>query len=295
VFVEKFIVNPRHVEIQVLGDKHGHVIYLGERECSIQRRNQKVIEEAPSPLLDPATRKAMGEQAVALARAVGYDSAGTVEFVAGQDRSFYFLEMNTRLQVEHPVTEMVTGVDLVAEQIRVAAGQRLSLKQSDVSVNGHAIECRLYAESPSRGFVPTTGKVLALHWPAGTGVRVDSGIVEGSEVTSAFDPMLAKLIVHGNSRQEAIAAMASALRSTVLLGCETNAAFLARLMHHETFKAGAAHTGFLDATPDLAAEPVPDAATVRAVLAAAALAMPPVKNAADAVPSMHAAIGEWRN
>ena len=171
VFIEKFIVNPRHVEIQVLGDKHGNVIYLGERECSIQRRNQKVIEEAPSPLLDEATRKKMGEQAVALAKAVGYDSAGTVEFVAGQDRSFYFLEMNTRLQVEHPVTELVTGIDLVEQMIRVAAGEKLSLKQSDVKLNGWAVESRVYAEDPYRNFLPSTGRLTRYRPPAGDGHR----------------------------------------------------------------------------------------------------------------------------
>src|SRR6202171_5526999 len=196
VFIEKFIVNPRHIEIQVLGDKHGNVIYLGERECSIQRRNQKVIEEAPSPLLDEATRKKMGEQAVALGKAVDYDSAGTVEFVAGQDKSFYFLEMNTRLQVEHPVTEMITGIDLVEQMIRVATGEKLTIKQSDIKAQGWAIESRIYAEDPFRGFLPSTGRLVRYRPPAegrrgeGTG-RNDTGVYEGGEISLFYDPMIA--------------------------------------------------------------------------------------------------------
>src|SRR5947208_11850172 len=194
VFIEKFIVNPRHIEIQVLGDKHGNVIYLGERECSIQRRNQKVIEEAPSPLLDDTTRRQMGEQAVALARAVGYDSAGTVEFVAGQDKSFYFLEMNTRLQVEHPVTELVTGIDLVEQMIRVAAGEKLALRQQDVKLEGAAIETRIYAEDPMRNFLPSTGRLITYRPPAEgpkgeTTVRNDTGVYEGGEISIWYDPL----------------------------------------------------------------------------------------------------------
>src|SRR6187401_1830191 len=194
VFIEKFIVDPRHIEIQVLGDKHGNVIYLGERECSIQRRNQKVIEEAPSPLLDEATRKKMGEQAIALARAVGYDSAGTVEFVTAQDRSFYFLEMNTRLQVEHPVTELVTGIDLVEQMIRIAAGERLAIKQKDVITNGWAIESRIYAEDPFRNFLPSTGRLTTYRPPEekqakGVTVRNDTGVYEGAEISIWYDPM----------------------------------------------------------------------------------------------------------
>ena len=205
MFVEKFIVNPRHIEIQVLGDKHGHVIYLGERECSIQRRNQKVIEEAPSPLLDEATRRKMGEQAVALAKAVGYNSAGTVEFVAGQDRSFYFLEMNTRLQVEHPVTELITGVDLVEEMIRSAAGEPLRMTQDDVKLNGWAVESRVYAEDPSRGFLPSTGRLVRYRPPAegtfgGVTVRNDTGVFEGGEISIHYDPMIAKLVTHAPDR-----------------------------------------------------------------------------------------------
>src|SRR5271154_7162141 len=216
VFIEKFIVNPRHVEIQVLGDKHGNVIHLGERECSIQRRNQKVIEEAPSPLLDAETRKKMGEQAVALAKAVQYDSAGRVEFVAGQDRSFYFLEMNTRLQVEHPVTELITGVDLVEDMMRSAAGEPLTLKQADVKLTGWAVESRVYAEDPYRNFAPSIGRLVRYRPPAGSGhdgvtVRNDTGVYEGGEIPLYYDPMIAKLVTHADTRERAIDAQADAL------------------------------------------------------------------------------------
>src|SRR5215510_5463725 len=216
VFIEKFIENPRHIEIQVLGDSHGNIIHLGERECSIQRRHQKVIEEAPSPLLDDATRKAMGAQAVALAKAVGYDSAGTVEFVAGQDRSFYFLEMNTRLQVEHPVTEMITGIDLVEQMIRVAAGEKLSIKQSSIKPQGWAVESRVYAEDPYRNFLPSTGRLTRYRPPPegtrnGITVRNDTGAYEGGEISLFYDPMIAKLVTHAPTRDGAIKAQAGAL------------------------------------------------------------------------------------
>src|SRR6266446_4886313 len=209
VFIEKFITDPRHVEIQVLGDKYGNVIHLGERECSIQRRNQKVIEEAPSPLLDAKTRNLMGRQAVALAKSVGYDSAGTVEFVAAQDRSFYFLEMNTRLQVEHPVTEVVTGIDLVEQMIRVAAGERLAIEQKDVKIRGSAIESRIYAEDPYRNFLPSTGRLVKYRPPGegaadGVTVRNDTGVFEGGEISIYYDPMIAKLITHAPTREAAI-------------------------------------------------------------------------------------------
>src|SRR5436305_10753768 len=243
VFIEKFITDPRHVEIQVLGDKHGNVIHLGERECSIQRRNQKVVEEAPSPLLDAATRKAMGEQAVALAKAVGYDSAGTVEFVAGQDRSFYFLEMNTRLQVEHPVTELVTGIDLVEQMIRVAAGERLSLRQSEVTLSGWAVETRIYAEDPVRNFLPSIGRLVRYRPPAetnagGVTVRNDTGVYEGGEISLYYDPMIAKLITHARTRKEAIAAQADALDAFTIEGIRHNIPFLSALMQHERWQAG---------------------------------------------------------
>ena len=250
VFVEKFIVNPRHIEIQVLGDKHGNVIYLGERECSIQRRNQKVAEEAPSPLLDEATRRKMGEQAVALAQAVGYDSAGTVEFVAGQDKSFYFLEMNTRLQVEHPVTELVTGVDLVEQMIRVAAGEKLAIKQSDVKLNGWAVENRIYAEDPYRNFLPSTGRLTKYRPPAeasidGITVRNDTGVTEGGEISIYYDPMIAKLVTHAPTRAEAIAAQSKALDAFVVDGIRHNIPFLSALMAHPRWKSGKLSTGFI--------------------------------------------------
>jgi propionyl-CoA carboxylase alpha subunit len=250
VFIEKFIVDPRHIEIQVLGDKHGNVIYLGERECSIQRRNQKVIEEAPSPLLDEDTRQVMGEQAVALAKAVGYDSAGTVEFVAGQDRSFYFLEMNTRLQVEHPVTELVTGIDLVEQMIRVAAGETLSIKQSDVKLNGWAVESRVYAEDPYRNFLPSTGRLTRYRPPAehvtgGITVRNDTGVYEGAEISLFYDPMVAKLVTHAWSRGEAIDAQADALDAFVIDGIRHNIPFLAALMAHPRWRAGKLSTAFI--------------------------------------------------
>jgi propionyl-CoA carboxylase alpha chain len=250
VFIEKFIVNPRHIEIQVLGDKHGNVIYLGERECSIQRRNQKVIEEAPSPLLDDATRKAMGEQAVALAKAVNYDSAGTVEFVAGQDRSFFFLEMNTRLQVEHPVTELVTGVDLVEQMIRVAYGEKLKLKQSDVKLKGWAIESRIYAEDPYRNFLPSIGRLVKYRPPTeqisdGVTVRNDTGVYEGGEISIYYDPMIAKLCTHAPTRKEAIAAMGDALDGFYVEGIQHNIPFLAAIMGHARWQSGALSTGFI--------------------------------------------------
>ncbi len=250
VFVEKFIVNPRHIEIQVLGDKHGNVIYLGERECSIQRRNQKVIEEAPSPLLDEETRKKMGEQAVALAKAVNYDSAGTVEFVAGQDKSFYFLEMNTRLQVEHPVTELITGIDLVEQMIRVAAGEELAIKQSDVQLKGWAVESRIYAEDPTRNFLPSTGRLVKYRPPEegraeGITVRNDTGVFEGGEISIYYDPMIAKLVTHAGDRLTAIEAQARALDGFVIDGIRHNIPFLSSLMQHPRWRSGNISTAFI--------------------------------------------------
>jgi propionyl-CoA carboxylase alpha chain len=269
MFVEKFIVNPRHIEIQVLGDKHGNVIHLGERECSVQRRNQKVVEEAPSPLLDPETRAKMGAQAVALARAVGYDSAGTVEFVAGQDRSFYFLEMNTRLQVEHPVTEAITGLDLVEQMIRVAAGEKLAFGQADVKLEGHAIETRFYAEDPYRGFLPSTGRLSDYREPAaGNGVRVDTGVVEGSEISMFYDPMIAKLVTHAPTRAEAIEAQARALDAFAIDGIRHNIPFLGTLMAHPRWKSGALSTGFIaEEFPGGFVVPMPEGETARAIAA----------------------------
>jgi acetyl-CoA/propionyl-CoA carboxylase, biotin carboxylase, biotin carboxyl carrier protein len=294
LYVERYVENPRHIEVQVLGDAHGEVVHLFERECSVQRRFQKIIEESPSPALTGDERRRICEAAAGIARAAGYRNAGTVEFIYGAGE-FYFLEMNTRLQVEHPVTEMVTGIDLVREQLRIAAGEPLGYRQSDVRTEGHAIECRIYAESPAHGFVPTTGPVLALRLPHGEGVRVDSGISQGQRVTTAFDPMLAKVIVRGRDRAEACARAGEALSRLVLLGCETNTAFLARLIEHPAFAEGEIHTGFLDANPGIAAEPPPSPETVEKLLAVAALSLRPVRDAADAVPPLYAAMGGWRN
>ncbi len=247
VFIEKFVEEPRHIEIQVLGDSHGNVVYLNERDCSIQRRHQKVIEEAPSPFIDPATRKAMGEQAVALAKAVQYQSAGTVEFVVGKDKSFYFLEMNTRLQVEHPVTELITGLDLVEQMIRVAAGEKLAFKQEDVQLNGWAMECRINAEDPFRGFLPSTGRLVKFAPPeevAGQ-VRVDTGVYEGGEISMYYDSMIAKLIVHAATREQAIERMRDALNSFVIRGISSNIPFQAALMQHPRFQAGNFTTAFI--------------------------------------------------
>ncbi|MGY8638651.1 acetyl/propionyl/methylcrotonyl-CoA carboxylase subunit alpha [Bradyrhizobium sp. 14AA] len=276
VFVEKFIVDPRHIEIQVLGDKHGNVIYLGERECSIQRRNQKVIEEAPSPLLDEATRRKMGEQAVALAKAVNYDSAGTVEFVAGQDKSFYFLEMNTRLQVEHPVTELVTGVDLVEQMLRVAAGEKLAISQKDVALTGWAVESRLYAEDPFRNFLPSIGRLVKYRPPAevskdGITVRNDTGVQEGGEISIHYDPMIAKLVTHAPSRAAAIEAQATALDSFYVDGIRHNIPFLSALMHHPRWREGNLSTGFIaEEFPKGFAVRVPEGEVARRIAAVGA-------------------------
>ncbi|MEZ5529892.1 MAG: acetyl/propionyl/methylcrotonyl-CoA carboxylase subunit alpha [Porticoccaceae bacterium] len=245
VFIEKFIQEPRHIEIQVMADSHGNAIYLGERECSIQRRHQKVIEEAPSPFLTPEVRKAMGEQAVALARAVDYKSAGTVEFIADANMNFYFLEMNTRLQVEHPVTELVTGQDLVELMIRVAAGEKLPLAQDDVKLNGWAIETRVYAEDPFRNFMPSIGRLVRYSPPQGEGVRVDTGVYEGGEVSMFYDPMIAKLITYGKDRKEATARMVDALDGYYIRGVNHNISFLNALMMHPRFVEGRLTTNFI--------------------------------------------------
>ena len=255
VFIEKFVDEPRHIEIQVLGDAHGHVIYLNERECSIQRRHQKVIEEAPSPFISDETRAAMGAQAVALAKAVQYQSAGTVEFVVGKDQSFYFLEMNTRLQVEHPVTECITGLDLVEWMIRIAAGEKLSLQQSEVQRNGWAIECRINAEDPFRNFLPSIGRLVRFRPPAQTmfqanpeqlmGVRVDTGVMEGGEIPMFYDSMIAKLIVHGRDRADAISKMRNALNGFVIRGVSSNIPFQSALLAHPDFMSGEFNTGFI--------------------------------------------------
>ena len=250
VFVEKFVVQPRHIEIQVLADQHGNVIYLGERECSIQRRHQKVIEEAPSPFISPETRAAMGKQAVELARAVDYRSAGTVEFIVGADQDFYFLEMNTRLQVEHPVTEMVYGLDLVEWMIRIAAGEVLTITQNDVVANGWAVEARLYAEDPERGFLPSIGQLTRYREPVGAGVRVDSGVSEGGAISMYYDPMIAKLIAHAPTRAEAISRLHLALNHYEIDGIASNRQFLAAVLENKAFQDGVITTGFIDAEFD---------------------------------------------
>lgn len=278
VFIEKFVVDPRHIEIQVLADAHGNCIYLGERECSVQRRNQKVVEEAPSPFLDEATRKAMGEQAVALAKAVDYQSAGTVEFIVDKDRKFYFLEMNTRLQVEHPVTELITGIDLVEQMIRIAAGERLGLQQADVKLNGWAVESRLYAEDPYRNFLPSIGRLTRYRPPSEgpvgkTIIRNDTGVTEGSEISMFYDPMVAKLCTWAPTRLEAIDAMADALDAFVVDGIEHNIPFLAALMQHPRWREGRLSTGFIaEEFPD-GFKPVVPADEDRDVLACVALAV----------------------
>ena len=246
IFIEKYIQQPRHIEIQIMADGHGNVIYLGERECSIQRRHQKVIEEAPSPFLDEATRQKMGEQSCALARAVDYQSAGTVEFIADADMNFYFLEMNTRLQVEHPVTELVTGQDLVEMMIRVAAGEKLSLAQSDVTLTGWAMESRVYAEDPFRNFMPSIGRLSGYREPEGEGVRVDSGVYEGGEVSMHYDPMISKLITYGDNREAAIDLMVDALDAYYIRGVNHNISFLNALMVHPRFVAGELTTNFIE-------------------------------------------------
>ena len=248
IFIEKFVEEPRHIEIQVLADKHGNTIYLGERECSIQRRHQKVIEEAPSPFLDAATRAAMGEQAVALAEAVDYHSAGTVEFIVDKNKNFYFLEMNTRIQVEHPVTEMITDLDIVAWMIRIAAGENLTVAQKDVRLNGWSMEARVYAEDPLRNFLPSIGRLVRYQEPKDNGagkVRVDSGVIEGSEISMYYDPMIAKLVTHGDDRDAAIAEMQSALDSYYIRGINHNMAFLAAVFAHERFRDGRLTTNFI--------------------------------------------------
>ncbi|NML76485.1 acetyl/propionyl/methylcrotonyl-CoA carboxylase subunit alpha [Rhizobium sp. S-51] len=279
IFIEKFVTEPRHIEIQVLGDKHGNVLYLGERECSIQRRNQKVIEEAPSPFLDPATRKAMGEQAVALAKAVGYHSAGTVEFIVdGKQNKFYFLEMNTRLQVEHPVTELITGLDLVEQMIRVASGEKLSFGQDDVKLNGWAIESRLYAEDPYRNFLPSIGRLTRYHPPVegkqddGTIVRNDTGVYEGGEISMYYDPMIAKLCTWAPDRLTAIDAMSKALDNFQVEGIGHNLPFLSAVMQQERFRSGKITTAYIaEEFKDGFTGVAPDAASARKLAAIAAV------------------------
>ena len=246
VYLEKAIVNPRHIEMQVLADEHGNTVYLGERECSIQRRHQKVLEEAPSPVVDPDMRRRMGEVAVRVAKAASYANAGTIEFLVDQAKNFYFLEMNTRLQVEHPVTELVTGLDLVNLQIRIAAGEKLPFRQEDVVIRGHAIECRIYAEDADNNFFPSPGKIETLMTPAGPGIRLDSGVYAGWTVPIDYDPLLAKLIGYGEDRQQAIAKLARALPEYFVAGIKTNLGLFRRILADQDFQSGKIDTGYLD-------------------------------------------------
>jgi acetyl-CoA/propionyl-CoA carboxylase biotin carboxyl carrier protein len=294
LYVERYVERPRHIEVQVLGDAHGNVVHLFDRECSVQRRFQKIVEEAPSPALDQHERSRICEIATGIARAAGYRNAGTIEFIYGGGE-LYFLEMNTRLQVEHPVTEMVTGIDLVAEQLHVAAGEPLRFAQSELRIDGHAIEYRIYAESPARGFVPTTGRIVQMSLPKGPGVRVDCGVAQGQTVTAAFDPMLAKLIVHGRDREEARRRAYDALGALALLGCETNTAFLRRLTADRDFARAELHTAFLDEHPAISVEPPLNADLGLKLIAAAALSTRAARDAADAVPEIFNAMGAWRN
>ena len=244
-YIEKYIEQPRHIEFQIMADKYGNVVHLGERDCSIQRRHQKVLEESPCQVISDELRKKMGQTAVMAAKAVNYENAGTIEFLLDKDKNFYFMEMNTRIQVEHPVTEMVTGLDLIKEQIRVAAGEPLSVKQEDITISGHALECRINAENPSRNFMPCPGKITNIHLPGGNGVRLDTHIYSDYIVPPNYDSMLLKLIVHGKDRQEAIAKMRSALGELIIEGIETNVDFQYEIINHPAFQSGETDTGFI--------------------------------------------------
>ena len=295
IYAERYVESPRHIEVQILADTHGQVLQLGERDCSIQRRFQKLIEETPAPGLTPALRRAICECAVQIARAADYHNAGTVEFILASNGEFYFLEMNTRLQVEHPVTELVTGIDLVEQQLRVAAGEKLALRQESVVASGVAIECRLCAEDADDDFRPAVGELLLFRPAEGPGIRFDSGIAEGQKITTSFDPMLAKLIVHGSDREQAIDRAIQALEETVVLGCTTNASFLARVLDHPDFRAGRVETGFIPAHAEaLTATPL-CADERRIVLAAAALSNRDFRERLAAVPEPFASMGAWRN
>lgn len=245
IYIEKFVENPRHVEMQILADEHGNVIHLGERDCSVQRRNQKILEESPSKAIDDKIRKKMGEVAVKAAKEIGYTNAGTIEFLVDKNKNFYFMEMNTRIQVEHPVTEMVTGIDLVKEQIRIASGEKLQIEQKDIKVNGHSMECRINAENPDKKFMPCPGKITGLHLPGGNGIRVDTAIYADYTVPQTYDSMIAKVIVHGNDRQEAIAKMKSALGEFIVEGIDTNIDFLYKILKNENFISNNYDTSFI--------------------------------------------------
>lgn len=295
IYAERYVESPRHIEVQILADHHGNVVHLGERDCSIQRRFQKLIEETPAPNLPPETRNAICDQAVGIARAANYRNAGTVEFVLAPDGKFYFLEMNTRLQVEHPVTEMVTGIDLVEAQIRIASDGPLGFEQSEIRFEGASIECRLCAEDADQDFRPAVGDLLLVRPAEGDGIRFDGGIEEGQSVTSAFDPMLAKLIVHAPNRDAAIDLARSALRETIILGCTTNTAYLERILAQDDFRAGRVETGFIPAHAEALALPKVEGDERRAVLAAAALVNRDFIERVEAVPEPYASMGAWQN
>ena len=295
IYAEQYVEQARHVEVQILADHHGNVVHLGERECSIQRRFQKIIEESPAPVLSPELRERICATAVAVAEIAGYQNAGTVEFLLAPDGEFYFLEMNTRIQVEHPVTEMVTGLDLVEWQIRIAQGETLPWVQQQIEARGHAIEMRLYAEDPENDFIPATGNLLVYDLPHGEGVRVDDGYLEGMPVSSAFDPMLAKLIVHGKDRDQAMERARRALEETTVLGVTTNVDYLHRIVSHPDFRSGHVHTGFIPLhEADL--KPPPLTRSQRnLLLAAAALNSRELTDPELVVPEPYSSIGSWRN
>ena len=299
VYIEKAIINPRHIEMQILADEHGNTVWLGERECSIQRRHQKVLEEAPSPIVDPDLRRRMGEVAVRVAQAANYTNAGTIEFLVDQQKNFYFLEMNTRLQVEHPVTELVTGLDLVHLQIRIASGERLPFTQSDISIRGHAIECRIYAEDPDNNYFPSPGKIDVLLQPSGPGIRRDSGMYEGWNVPMDYDPLLAKLIGFGTDREQAIMRLQRALDEYFVAGIKTNISLFRRILGDSDFRAGKLDTGFLDrmiAKPDsgpAARSPEPSIAAIAAGMFAVLDPASPVAKH-EAPPSAHPASSNWK-
>ncbi len=295
VYVESLINRPRHIEVQILGDGNGNVIHLFERECSIQRRFQKIIEESPAPNLDPSIRDKMCEAAVTLSAAANYRGAGTVEFILAPNNSFYFLEMNTRLQVEHPVTEQVTGFDLVEEQIYIANYDKLRFDQTAITQNGHAIECRICAEEPNNDFLPATGVVRLLRLPTGIGVRVDNGVNEGQEIGSAFDSMLGKLIVHRPDRLQAIESCIDALHNYILLGVFANIDYLARILQHSKFRSGKFDTGFIAESATELKTNTLEGPDIDAVLLAAALADASFHQTVFDIPDLHAAIGRWRN
>ena len=295
IYAERYEETPRHVEVQILADEHGNIVHLGERECSIQRRFQKIIEESPAPGLSAELRSRIWTTAVEIACQAGYRNAGTIEFLLSPGGDYFFLEMNTRIQVEHPVTEMVTGLDLVEMQIRIAQGEPLPFNQGDIDITGHAIELRIYAEDPENDFLPTTGQVLFRSFPRGDGVRVDHGVSDGMKVTSAFDPMLAKLIVYGQTRAEAIQRVRSAIAETSILGVTTNADYLARIVAHPAFASGLIHTGFI---PRYAGDLKPPELTTHQrslLIAAVALASTEITNPEFEIKAPYASIGKWRN